>query len=249
VVVTAVMVAAVVLGRLPFTPYPSGQAVVEISMEHVSGQPAKETARATGAAGEVEHEEVEAEEGPAAPTRLTLEVDGSTVLDRIYPHGSDGAAAQVYEQINLPPGSHHLRLTMYDRAGQRKPRVLADESVTLDAGQVLPLHFRDQRAGGDPAAGRRLYFQPPLGTHTSCRACHSLEPGVTLVGPSFAGIAASAAARVPGMSAEAYLYQSIVDPDAQVVEGFKQGQMVRDSAQRLTEEQIRDLVAFLMTLK
>lgn len=247
----AVMVAVVMLGRLPFTPYPAGHAVIETSMDHVSGQPVQVTRTAAGAAAEVEVEQQEdgAEEGPAAPTRLVFEVDGNIILDKTYSQGSGGTAAQVYERITLPPGSHRLRLMMYDRAGQRKPRTLADESAALDTGQVLSLHFRDQRAGGDPASGRRLYFQPPLGTHTSCRACHSLEPGVTLVGPSFAGIAARAAARRPGMSAEEYLYQSIVDPDAYVVDGFKKGQMVRDSARRLTEDQIRDLVAFLMTLK
>ena len=51
------------------------------------------------------------------------------------------------------------------------------------------------------------------------------------------------------MSAQEYLHQSIVDPDAYVVDGFAKGQMLRDSAQRLTEEQIQDLVAFLMTLR
>jgi len=51
------------------------------------------------------------------------------------------------------------------------------------------------------------------------------------------------------MSAQDYLQQSIVDPDAHVVDGFVKGQMLRDSAQRLTEEQIQDLVAFLMTLR
>ena len=70
-----------------------------------------------------------------------------------------------------------------------------------------------------------------------------------LVGPSLAGVGASATTRVPGVSAHDYLHQSIVDPDAYVVDGFAKGQMLRDSAQRLTEEQIQDLVAFLMTLR
>lgn len=245
----AVMVAVVALGRLPLTPYPAGRAVIEIALEHVSGQPVQALATADGGAIIVEHRGDDPEEGPAAPMRLILEVDGRPALDKTYPQVSDGAAAQVYEQITLPPGSHHLRLTMYDRAGQNEPRTLADASLALEAGQILPLHYRDIRVGGDPAAGRRLYLQPPLGTRTACRTCHSLEPGVTLVGPSFAGIAGRAGTRVPGMSAEAYLYQSIVDPDAYVVEGFKKGQMVRDTAQRLTDAQIRDLVAFLLTLK
>ena len=51
------------------------------------------------------------------------------------------------------------------------------------------------------------------------------------------------------MSAEDYLRQSIVDPDAYVVEGFPSGLMVPNLEDSLTEAQIDDLVAFLMTLK
>ena len=70
-----------------------------------------------------------------------------------------------------------------------------------------------------------------------------------LVGPSLADVGTARDPRVAGMSAQEYLHQSIVDPDAYVVDGFAKGQMLRDSAQRLTEEQIQDLVAFLMTLR
>jgi len=119
----------------------------------------------------------------------------------------------------------------------------------LSAGQIVPLRFSDVRAGGDPEAGRKLFTRSAPGTNTGCRICHSLEPDVRLVGPSLAGMATRAATRVPGMSAQDYLLQSIVDPDAYVVEGYPKGQMVRDSAQRLSTEQIDDLVAFLLTLK
>lgn len=55
--------------------------------------------------------------------------------------------------------------------------------------------------------------------------------------------------RVPGMSAEAYLMQSLVKPDAYVVEGFQPGQMRPDLAEALTQQQLDDLVAFLLTLR
>lgn len=245
----AVLVAVVALGRLPLTPYPTGRAVVEISLAHASGRPIQALAAPDGGTVIAEHPGDGMDEGAAAPTRLVLEADGRAIFDKTYPQPSEDAVAQVYEQVALAPGAYHLRLMLYDRAGQSAPRALVDGPVTLEAGQILPLHYRDVRTGGDPAAGRRLYLRPPADARTACRACHSLEPGVTLVGPSFAGIASRAATRVPGMSAEEYLYQSIVDPDAYVVEGFKKGQMVRDTAERLTDAQIRDLVGFLMTLK
>jgi cytochrome c len=138
---------------------------------------------------------------------------------------------------------------MYDMPGQVEPYVLADQPVALAGGGILPLRFTDVRSGGDPEAGRKLFLRGASGVNTGCPICHSLEPGVRLVGPSLADVAASAATRVPDMSAEEYLHQSIVDPDAYVVDGFAKGQMLRDSAQRLTGEQIQDLVAFLMTLR
>ena len=76
-----------------------------------------------------------------------------------------------------------------------------------------------------------------------------LEPGVVLVGPSFDGIATRAAGRVPGLSAEEYLRESILDPDAYVVDGFPAGQMLQNFSELLTEEEIDSLVAFLLTLE
>ena len=69
-----------------------------------------------------------------------------------------------------------------------------------------------------------------------------------LVGPSFDGIASRAQTRVPGLSAEEYLRQSIVEPNAYVVDGFPTGQMFNNYAEVLTEEDIDNLVAFLLTL-
>ena len=51
------------------------------------------------------------------------------------------------------------------------------------------------------------------------------------------------------MSAEEYLRQSILDPSAYVVDGFRGDQMLPIYGERLTEEQIDALVTYLMTLE
>jgi hypothetical protein len=93
-----------------------------------------------------------------------------------------------------------------------------------------------------------LFLSNGLGENLGCVVCHSLNPGEDLVGPSLAGIGTSAANRVSGLSAEEYIRQSIVEPDAYTVEGFPAGQMLQDYEERLTPEELDALVTYLLTL-
>ena len=104
---------------------------------------------------------------------------------------------------------------------------------------------------GDAARGETLYSQTTIGTASApgCVTCHSLEAGTTLVGPSHAGVAGRAGTYVAGKTAEDYLHESIVTPDAHVVEGFTAGVMYQNYANELSEQEIADLVAYLMTLR
>jgi mono/diheme cytochrome c family protein len=80
-----------------------------------------------------------------------------------------------------------------------------------------------------------------------CVACHTIT-GISsaTVGPVLDGLAERAATRVSGLTAEEYIHESIVNPGAYVVEGFADGVMPQNFAEILTEEQINDLIAFLM---
>jgi cytochrome c2 len=94
---------------------------------------------------------------------------------------------------------------------------------------------------GNAAAGKALL------SAAGCVACHSLDPGVRIVGPSLAGVAARAATRKTGYSAQLYLYESITHPNAYVVDGFPSGVMPQDFTTRLRPQDLSDLIAFLMT--
>lgn len=98
---------------------------------------------------------------------------------------------------------------------------------------------------GDSQAGETVYSQV---ASPACNVCHSVSPGETLVGPSLAAVAEVAGQRVSGQSAEAYLRESIVDPDAYVVEGFGPGIMPSGYSTQLSGAQITDLVTYLMAL-
>jgi cytochrome c551/c552 len=107
---------------------------------------------------------------------------------------------------------------------------------------------------GDPATGAgrsggEIFAERILGPNPGCITCHSMDPDTTLVGPSIAGVATRAGSRVGGLSAEAYLRQSITDPSAFVVDGFDDGKMPSDLGDVLTSAEIDSVVAYLLTLE
>ena len=104
-------------------------------------------------------------------------------------------------------------------------------------------------SGGDVKAGETLFAKTVVGAQAGCITCHSLQANTVIVGPSMAGIGTTAATRVSGLSAEAYIRQSILHPNDYIVEGFQPNIMVQVWEDELTAAQVDDLVAYLLTLK
>jgi mono/diheme cytochrome c family protein len=84
---------------------------------------------------------------------------------------------------------------------------------------------------------------------TYCATCHAIKGSRVIVGPSLDGVARRAARRIPDLSAEEYLYESILYPDNYIVEGFIKGSMQQTFDRQLSTEQVNYLVSYLMTLK
>lgn len=97
-------------------------------------------------------------------------------------------------------------------------------------------------AGGDPERGRQLTAA------RGCTACHAYAPGdAATIGPPLMNIANVAATRKPGMSAEAYIRESILDPNAFVVPGFQP--VMPPFRGVITDQELNDLVAYYLTLR
>jgi nitric oxide reductase subunit C len=114
------------------------------------------------------------------------------------------------------------------------------------------------QGGGDLASsrGKALFNE-----QAACASCHAVEPGRRLVGPSLAGAATTAEGRLkePAYKGQArtagdYLRESIITPDAYLVEGAAysgggKSLMPPHYAQMLEPSQVEDLVAYLLTLR
>lgn len=105
---------------------------------------------------------------------------------------------------------------------------------------------------GDPVAGQELYLGE--GACGTCHTIEGLEGANGQVGPDHTNLGSRAEelADDAGVeSAEAFIRQSIVEPDAYVAEECptgpcQPGVMPQDFGERFSEEQIDNLVAFLM---
>lgn len=239
--IAVVVMGVILLGRLRYEPLDADHAVLALTIEYTAGS----AVEATGQTGAPQPLLADAAREASAVGRVVAMIDGRPVLEEPY-SGSPGKVRALL-QAPTEPGAH--RVTVADVPDGRSPVTLYEATMPLDQGQIVALHLKDARIGADPEAGRRLFYETNVSANAGCRICHSLEPGVTLVGPSLAGVATRAETAVPDLDAEGYLRQSLLAPDAHVVDGFPAGQMLPDLGKHLSSEQLDDLVAFLLTLR
>lgn len=98
---------------------------------------------------------------------------------------------------------------------------------------------------GDAARGKKL-FAEGVGGLPSCETCHTTDD-TRRVGPGLGNIGLVANERVSGQSAEQYLLASIVEPDKYVVDDYS-NIMPTGFGEALTEQQLLDLIAYLLSL-
>lgn len=119
-------------------------------------------------------------------------------------------------------------------------------AIGNDVDQELPT--------GDAARGKQLWDKTTLYASAKtapCSACHSLESGQTLVGPSLAGIGTRGAETVSGQDAYTYIRHSIQLPSDYIVPGFEAANgkslMPEGLGNDMSAQDLADLIEFLLT--
>lgn len=123
------------------------------------------------------------------------------------------------------------------------PLKLADfDAETRMAG--LPDPVAAAMASADAGRGEKLHVTE------GCNGCHSLDPAVDGTGPTWVNLGNTAAARTTATnepSPAAYLYTSISNPGAYVVDGYADGVMLSIYLEQLSDQDFADLITFILS--
>ena len=107
---------------------------------------------------------------------------------------------------------------------------------------ILSLLIACSDVGPSPEEGQNLAVLK------GCTSCHSVDDR-TKIAPPWRGLYGSQIELNDGtvvMADDAYLFESIKDPNAKIVKGFTRGAMPQIS---LTDEEISSLVAYIRSVK
>jgi mono/diheme cytochrome c family protein len=102
---------------------------------------------------------------------------------------------------------------------------------------------------GDPARGQALFNEVRGEVNFACATCHYFNQEAQLIGPGLLNVGQWALENIQGQTPQEYIHTSIIMPSTYVVEGYPDGLMPQVYAQIFTEQQIEDLVAYVMSLK
>ena len=98
----------------------------------------------------------------------------------------------------------------------------------------------DKVTAGDPAKGKDIFWNHPV---AACKNCHMLGGVGSTVGPPLDGVA--------GRQTEAYITQSLLEPNAVLAKGYEilKVSPMPPMGLILKPQELADIKAFIMTLK
>lgn len=193
---------------------------------------------------------------PATATLLPTQVETATELPTALPTlaptrvptqepasvPTDAPTEELTEEPTVAPiatsTSTPLPTTTVADTTAPAPTTSGTEQATIAASNTI----------GDAAHGAELFTKGANGA-PPCSTCHLTQVGQTgySLGPNLAGVSERAGARVEGEDIDAYLHESILEPNAFLVPGYR-SIMYPEYGKHYSESEIQDLIAFLKSL-
>jgi mono/diheme cytochrome c family protein len=145
----------------------------------------------------------------------------------VFPAAFAGYAVGHYTSLGKPPKTVISTTTV--GSTMSTPETTTSAATTTSS------------SGGDVAAGKALF------TSANCAGCHTFSAANAsgTVGPNLDDAIAKDAQADGNMDLDAFIKESITNPDAYHANGFSGGGMPADGGSNLTPKQIDDLVAFI----
>lgn len=154
-----------------------------------------------------------------------------------------GCAPDADGEIISPDLGPRLVLARSEGDVAAAPTPVPPKLAELAPDQVfagLPDDVRQAVEGADVGAAETVALK------YGCLGCHALDPNEVKTGPTWHNAGDHAVVRVAGESPALYLYESIVNPGAYVVEGYAANIMPANFKDQMTPQEIANMVAYLL---
>lgn len=174
----------------------------------------------------------------------TQAAQGPNLDDAFAPAKADGLGAETVQGV-----------VQEQIANVRRASAMPEDLVTGSDARDVAAYVAEvagvpgEDTGQLASAGLAGATEPEqIFTAAGCGGCHTFAPAGTsaTVGPDLDELASVADQREPGLDAEEYTEEALVDPDAFVVDGFQAGVMPDTYGEQLDEEQLGVLVEYLL---
>lgn len=121
-----------------------------------------------------------------------------------------------------------------EAAGGATPAPVSGLPVSGDLAKVVA-----ELPKGNADNGAKLF------TSLGCSGCHGQQKDQRIVGPSFYGLWGRAATIKPGYSSAVFIYESIVNPNTYVEQGFQPNLMPATFSKQLSKQDMADILAWI----
>jgi mono/diheme cytochrome c family protein len=186
-------------------------------------------------------------------TNRLVEVGWSgTLEDYIVATVSSGRLTSTRPDLYVGGGRPAMPAWSEDFAGPLRNDQIRDiarfvlnwEATALEQVELVEVVAPGTESDDPVVRGEAVY------TANGCGGCHTLGAlSAGVVGPPLTEIGIIAETREEGISAEEYIRTSILNPNAYVVEGYPENVMPQNWNEIFTDDQLSDLVAFLLDQK